>query len=325
MNRIACVVAISVLSACGSGSGDGTRSGSTDSQSEPTTKGISLGNTSTDSSVQTLDPGEELQRLVDGQPGASSSPLVNHACGTYAFIESSGRIMVVKWSGSNWDENLPLSAAVDGDPSRVVDRFEIQDLTGDGAPEIVVRWMTPGAQRPTGAVLWASKPSCMWSPGILIDSCGPSSVVEGLSTEGQSLKASGFPAACAGRDTVYYEFKSEFEIWLSNTVRTYGRNCPPLIEYNDLPFSICSQSYFIQIAQDELRSRGFGIEVDGQLGPGSQYAILTFQSQEGLELTGLLDAATWYRLDPARGLGYPDYDGNGVVTPNEINHASGFD
>ena len=57
----------------------------------------------------------------------------------------------------------------------------------------------------------------------------------------------------------------------------------------------------IRAAQEALRERGYDIgEPDGALGPKTHAAVRTFQKDEGLEVTGRLDAETMRRLEAGK-------------------------
>jgi Putative peptidoglycan binding domain len=59
----------------------------------------------------------------------------------------------------------------------------------------------------------------------------------------------------------------------------------------------------VVVAQQLLRAYGFGGEVDGTFGSGTEADVLAFQAGNGLPPSGVVDAATWRKLlerDPVR-------------------------
>lgn len=52
----------------------------------------------------------------------------------------------------------------------------------------------------------------------------------------------------------------------------------------------------VTLLQQDLTAAGFGPAIDGQFGPETLNAVQTFQSQNSLPATGIVDAATWNAL-----------------------------
>ena len=50
--------------------------------------------------------------------------------------------------------------------------------------------------------------------------------------------------------------------------------------------------------QRVLSSLGYQVTDDGQFGPGTEAAVMAFQADYGLPVTGIIDPETWYTLLP---------------------------
>ncbi|MDA2958729.1 MAG: peptidoglycan-binding protein [Actinomycetota bacterium] len=66
-----------------------------------------------------------------------------------------------------------------------------------------------------------------------------------------------------------------------------------------LTTTACTRGDVITAAQSLLVDRGVAVDVDGEFGPGTLRAVMRFQRDNGLDVTGRLDPATWSRLRPA--------------------------
>jgi len=66
-----------------------------------------------------------------------------------------------------------------------------------------------------------------------------------------------------------------------------------------LTTTACTRGDVITAAQSMLVDRGVAVDVDGEFGPGTLRAVMRFQRDNGLEVTGRLDPATWSLLRPA--------------------------
>jgi peptidoglycan hydrolase-like protein with peptidoglycan-binding domain len=54
----------------------------------------------------------------------------------------------------------------------------------------------------------------------------------------------------------------------------------------------------VAVLQEALDSAGANLRIDGSLGPATEAALKHYQQQNGLQVTGKLDQATWAQLDP---------------------------
>ena len=65
-----------------------------------------------------------------------------------------------------------------------------------------------------------------------------------------------------------------------------------------MTITACTTGDVITAAQSMLVDRGVSIDVDGEFGPGTVRTLMRFQRDNGLEVTGRLDPATWSLLRP---------------------------
>lgn len=86
----------------------------------------------------------------------------------------------------------------------------------------------------------------------------------------------------------------------------------------ELPLYLCDEGYPVTYVQVRLNEDGAGLEEDGQFGPATEAAVITFQRDWGLPTTGVVDLDTWAMMFMYWGLPGYDSDGNGVITPSEI-------
>ena len=80
-----------------------------------------------------------------------------------------------------------------------------------------------------------------------------------------------------------------------------------------LPLKLCQEGRGVKRVQSLL-----GLEADGYFGNTTHNALLDFQFAQGLTPTGIVDRQTWYELDRAQGGPGMDYNGDGLVTPDEF-------
>lgn len=57
----------------------------------------------------------------------------------------------------------------------------------------------------------------------------------------------------------------------------------------------------VALLQRRLRDQGFAMAVDSDFGAATELAVTRFQSDHGLEVTGIVDAETWAALDAVAG------------------------
>ena len=88
--------------------------------------------------------------------------------------------------------------------------------------------------------------------------------------------------------------------------------------FNDqYPIRRCDEGYAVDIVQNSLVNFGYVVDVDGYFGPGTELAVRGFQSERGLEVDGLVGAATWAALTGGSLPGY-DLNANGIIDPVEV-------
>ena len=102
--------------------------------------------------------------------------------------------------------------------------------------------------------------------------------------------------------------------YLTKRNRYWNADCPRLMQKNEfLPLKLCQEGRGVKRVQSLL-----GLEADGYFGNTTYNALLDFQFAQGLTPTGIVDRQTWYELDRAQGGPGMDYNGDGLVTPDEF-------
>ena len=82
---------------------------------------------------------------------------------------------------------------------------------------------------------------------------------------------------------------------------------------DELPISVCSQGFSVELFQEVL-----GVEADGYFGPGTEAAVRAYQESAGLPANGVMDATTWASLGVTVNAPYPDLNGDGVIDGSEF-------
>ena len=262
--------------------------------------------------------------LLSAYNFAVTTEIFDHACGTFALGQTSGPPTLLLWDGVSWSKVETLVDLAGLDDSRSIEEYWLNDVTGDGEPEIVINWNIPGAGRPVGSVIYAEPSDCLWSYASAIDSCGSYGYFEdSLVVAGVGLTGTGFPGPCETREDVRYVWEPSIQHFVSRRSDPNQRLCSGLIEDYDLPLTVCSESWAVSMAQEALVNQGITVEIDGQYGSGSQVGVARYQLMRGLPVTGVVDSQTWADMYPVDGNEYPDYDGDGVSSPREIGDRSG--
>jgi hypothetical protein len=318
-NRGAILIILSLTVSCG-GSSDPSNETLDDILTGPSSVASQVAQSST--TTPPLDPQLDLTNLVDSSGIKFSTPVVSHSCGQFALVHKEAEPSILQWSGSEW-ASAPFSYATTFDPEIAVDQHWIDDVTGDGDPEIILNWYSDGGNRGFGQVISANSPECIWHYLSLVDGFGDSEVIDNLAVVGDGqLGGSGFIDGSGGRVGLRLNWEAQFGLFVAMPLEG-EKFCDGLTESFDLPLSNCSEGWAVRMAQESLVDRGAKIDTDGQYGPATQLAVLTFQKSLGIKLTGQLDGETWASLFPAGSDEFPDYDGDGVSSPREIGHALG--
>lgn len=269
-----------------------------------------------------LDPQAALTDLVNASGTVFATPIVSHTCGQFALVHKEAEPSILQWNGSEWASAI-FSYATTFDPEIAVEQHWIDDVTGDGDPEIILNWYYDGANRSFGQVISASSPDCNWRYLSLVDGFGDSELIDNLTLVGDGLlEGSGFLNGYGGRAGLRLNWESQLGLFVAMPLEG-EKFCNDLTESFDLPLSSCSESWAVRMAQESLVERGAEIDTDGQYGPATQLAVLRLQQSLGIQLTGQIDGETWASLFPAGSDEFPDFDGDGVSSPREIGHASG--
>ena len=102
--------------------------------------------------------------------------------------------------------------------------------------------------------------------------------------------------------------------YLTTRNRYWNADCPRVMRKNELlPLTICQEGRGVRRVQELL-----GLDADGYFGNTTHNAVLDFQYSKGLQPTGVVDARTWYELDPNQDGPGSDRNGDGLVTPDEF-------
>lgn len=102
--------------------------------------------------------------------------------------------------------------------------------------------------------------------------------------------------------------------YASGTSKYWNAKCPDTLRYNmRLPLLKCDKGPGVQYIQQFL-----GVEADSFYGNDTFNAVVDFQEQNGLPITGTIDLATWKLLDTSRSAPGSDINGDGFVTPEEF-------
>jgi len=89
-------------------------------------------------------------------------------------------------------------------------------------------------------------------------------------------------------------------------VHVDDRYGPPACASGGFPaLSVGSKGVYVFVLQDALTALGYSSSgLDGIFGPGTRQAIINFQTNQGLTVTGTADCSTWVRLtSKANGIG----------------------
>lgn len=102
--------------------------------------------------------------------------------------------------------------------------------------------------------------------------------------------------------------------YATETSKYWNAKCPATLRRNDyLPLVKCDKGPGVQHIQQFL-----GVNPDSYFGNDTFNAIVDFQSRNNLPITGSIDTQTWRLLDPNQTGPGTDYNGDGLVTPDEF-------
>ena len=274
--------------------------------------------------IDLTEPPVSPSSLLNDFAFQTTTEIFDHACGTFALGHSSGAPTLLQWDGSTWTEVSGLIDTSQIGAERSVFEYWLNDVTGDGQPDITINWTVDGANRTIGTVLEASSADCLWAYAHVVDSCGSYGYFEdSVVVSGIGLAGTGFPGPCGSRDDVRFVWEPTVEMFVVRRSDPSIRLCADLFEDYDLPLSVCSEGWAVSMAQEALVNQGIGVDIDGQFGSGTQVGVIEYQQLRGLPVTGIVDPQTWAEMYPVDGDFYPDYDGDGVSSPREIGDRSG--
>lgn len=274
------------------------------------------------------DPEVSLKEIIAESAATFATEIFEHECGTFAMVQGAGLPAILQWANDEW-ASAPLSAPeLEPDSESLIDDFWIEDITGNGEPDIAISWFYQGANRTFGQVLSAPTDSCEWRYLEVVDGCGAQGTFTDLEVRGNLAVGSALIDCAYGRVSAFFAFEPEFGLFVAKPIP--GESfCDSMREDYDLPLSNCSEGWAVRMAQERMMLNGITVDRDGRFGPGTQVAVLRFQVLNDLPLTGHVDPLTWSLMYPVGTSDdggwneYPDYDGDGISSPREIGHASG--
>lgn len=315
------------LVACGGG-GQSVREAQVASSSSLTTEETPFSDSTTTVLENPADLERSLEEIVAESEASFSTGAFEHSCGTFAMIRGDGPPAILKWVEDAWSSASMITPEIELDPDLFVNDSWIEDVTGDGEPEVSISWFYEGGNRTFGQVLSASPDNCEWHYLEVIDGCGINQVFDDLTVVASGPRGTALIDCGYGRAGANFDFQSEFGVFVASPGD--GESfCESMREDYDLPLSNCSEGWAVRMAQEEMAANGISVDTDGRYGPGTQMGVLRYQIQNDLPLTGQVDPLTWSLMYPV-GSGedsewneYPDYNGDGISSPREIGHASG--
>jgi peptidoglycan hydrolase-like protein with peptidoglycan-binding domain len=100
----------------------------------------------------------------------------------------------------------------------------------------------------------------------------------------------------------------------TETNKYWNAKCPKELRRNDvLPLVKCDRGNGVRRVQELL-----GIEADGLFGNDTYNALLVFQAENQLEISGEVGAETWFALDPSQLGPGTDKNSDDLITPDEF-------
>ncbi len=107
------------------------------------------------------------------------------------------------------------------------------------------------------------------------------------------------------------------EAWhLWNPLAPPPADCANYRPNDSYPLERCDSGNAVTCIQERLSEGNYLFDIDGYFGPATEMAVRQFQSDNGLEVDGLVGPRTWAAL--TAGLPGVDSDGSGVIDPDEI-------
>jgi len=82
-----------------------------------------------------------------------------------------------------------------------------------------------------------------------------------------------------------------------------------------------SQGAEVRNLQSVLAELGFGVEADGEFGPGTRDAVIAAQHSMGLTGDGVVGPKTWDKLDEAYQPGVDNFTSSGQLNPQQVAEA----
>lgn len=254
-----------------------------------------------------------------------------HACGTFSLVQNSLEISLMRESKGNW-EAVENTGFVLPESAELVDH-RVLDVTGDGEPEVILVWYPEFSSHTYGHVLTAGESDCAWIYAPIVRGCGADSLTADLEISPNGKLSTFEFLACSGG------YRDELPLVWNDLLRVFLAEPPSGFPYCesfsdealDLPVGLCSGGWVVGMGQEALALKGIDVDRDGRFGPGTRLATLSYQRANNLELTGVLDEATWATMYPVGGPSgdnfseFPDFDGDGISSPREIGHAAGLE
>ena len=298
------VVAVLALAgaACSSGA-----SGVTDASTALSTAASSaLPSSTTPPTAESASPAEVTSIAPAPTVAATAAPVNRDAPPLAAFRSAAVPAVCGFPAGQLVDGRLPIPADSDYPDGSVElgNSYAAGDLDGDGLPEVaVVFWCNGGGVSwpdelhvfrqdltPVGFVdLMSTFPDVdVWRGGY--DSL---TYAEGLMRASATLEESGAEPPVTRQLTIGMANGQ-----LVVTGESAPAPCPEYGETAKRGDGVPTPCESIAGVQRVLAGLGYQVTDDGQFGPGTEAAVMAFQADYGLPVTGIIDAETWYTLLP---------------------------
>ena len=288
--------------ACSSGTSD--TSGVTDTS--PTSSTIAATASTTTSMAESATPAEVTSTMPAPTVAITAAPINTEAPPLSAFRSAAVPEVCGFPAGQLVDGRLPIPADSDYPDGSVElgNSYAAGDLDGDGLPEVAV-------------VFWCNGGGVSWPDELHVfrQDLSPVGLVNLISTfPDVSVWRGGYDALAYSdglmRATATLEESAaeqsvtrQLTIGMANGQLVVAAErapvpCPEYGETAQRGDGVPTPCESIAGVQRVLAGLGYQVADDGQFGPGTEAAVMAFQADYGLPVTGIIDPETWYTLLP---------------------------
>jgi hypothetical protein len=288
------------------------------------------------SETSSPDPIESWLKLGETENSLAQSELSELEYGLFGLMAAPG-LRLFKFAESGWQDVTDEYGRNFDIPSDRLDYdITIQSLrvTDDDAFDFVVNYRVApwdvlkadNQGRDFGTVL--SGQGGLWGSVKFIDPYGDGKAytsVEHIEFFNDVLFGSGYGSCGRPCGLLVYQ-------WLPALNQLEGKEASPLqknafnsqlscasFNFNEsFPLGLCQEGEAIRLVQQVLVDSGYPVEVDGNFGKDSEFALKIFQRKNGIRAIGQVDEATWKLMFDGVGLPGNDLNGDGFVGPNEL-------